>query len=95
MASATTPMLSFLTTLSNVIQYGIRGEIPFTYGAWTFGIGIVGGFCGRKAAILVSKSGRPSVTVFALGTILYVAAAMIAIVMIEEGVDFSNDPLCS
>lgn len=95
MASATTPVLSFLTTLSNVTQYGLRGDIPFVYGGWTFGIGILGGYCGRKAAIVVSTNGRPSFTVFALGLILYVAAALLVFVVVDEGFHLDSDPFCS
>jgi uncharacterized membrane protein YfcA len=88
-------VLSFLTTLSNVTQYGLRGDIPMIYGAWTFVIGIAGGYCGRKAAIVVSTKGRPSITVFALGVILYVAAALLVFVVVDEGVHLGSDPFCS
>lgn len=71
-SSATTSIMSFMTTSSNLIQKGIKGEIPYGTGAILFFIGVFGGFSGRILGLhIAAKYGRPSVIILALVVALY------------------------
>ena len=94
-SAGTTPIMSGLTTLSNVIQYSLRGDISIEFGAWFLSIGVVGGFAGRSAAVWISKNfGRPSVTIFSLALVLYVGCVLLLYNTIHEGADMETSSFC-
>ncbi len=82
-------------TASNIIQYGLRDEIPTSYAGWMFGIGLLGGLTGRGVAIILAKSlRRPSVTIFALATVLFVGCTLLLYTVVDEGADMDNTAFC-
>lgn len=93
--AGTTPVLSFISAMSNVIQYGVRDEVPFAYGVWMASIGLVGGFIGRRVALFVTRSmQRPSITIFCLACVLYVGMALLLYSMVDEGLDMDVASFC-
>lgn len=66
-STATTSMMTFFTSTSSLIAYGIEGKIPLNWGLYLFGVGFLAGLIGRTFAISITKYlGRPSIFVFAL-----------------------------
>ena len=87
--------MSFISATSNVIQYGVRDEIPFAYGVWMAAIGMVGGFIGRRVALFVTRNmRRPSITIFCLAGVLYVGLGLLLYSMVEEGLKMDVASFC-
>lgn len=94
--AGTTPVLSFISTFSNVIQYSVRDEIPFAYAMWMASIGLTGGFVGRKVAIFATREmKRPSVTVFCLAAVLYAGLVMLVYSMVQNGINMEVGGFCN
>ena len=94
--AGTTPVLSFISATSNVLQYAVRDEVPFAYGMWMAAIGLVGGFIGRKVALFVTaKMQRPSITIFCLSAVLYAGLALLIYSMVEDGVEMETKSFCN
>ncbi len=94
--SATTSTMSLLSSASNILHYGIQGDIPIEWGVATFVIGILGGLTGRNLALfLVQRYHRASITIFALDGVLCISILLLIydIVVVED--DFSLHNFCA
>lgn len=70
--SATTAVMSFLNTFSNLIRSSLRRDYPLGPGMILIIVGFCGGLCGRNLGLYISaKYGRSSVIVFSLAGVLY------------------------
>lgn len=78
-----------------MLQYAVRGEIPFAYGVWMGSIGLVGGFIGRKVALFVARNmKKPSITIFCLAGVLYCGLGLLIYTMAEDGVQMDVESFC-
>jgi uncharacterized membrane protein YfcA len=93
--SANTSVLSIFVTCSSLLLYSLRGSFPLNRGLWVGGIGLAGGFTGRSLALFLAKNlNRPSVTIFALVTVLAIAFCLLIYDITSEEADFGFDLLC-
>jgi hypothetical protein len=95
-SSATTSVISFLNSVSNVIYYFSKGKIPLANGLICFLVGISAGVAGRMLAFYQSKStgGRPSVLVLCLTLILAISFGMNFYSLVTSSLDFTFRTLC-
>jgi uncharacterized membrane protein YfcA len=95
--SATTSVLSLFVSSSSLLLYTIRGQMHWEHALWIGSIGMVGGFTGRKLAIIITwYYNRPSVTIFALVGVLIVAFCLLVFeVSTSNEVDFKFHMLCT
>ena len=89
--SATTSAMSLMNSALNIVHYMIIGELDGKWALYLFFTGLVGGVAGRKLSIYVSSTwGRPSVTVFMLGIILFFSVFLMVDQLMEPGTDFTT-----
>lgn len=80
-SSASTAVMSFASSSSSVLHHIVLGDVPASAAGIICCVGAVGGFCGRKGAIKITKMfGRPSILIFVLASILVISA----LILMEE-----------
>jgi uncharacterized membrane protein YfcA len=93
--SANTSVLSMFVTISNLLLYSIRGQTYLSRAGWVFLLGCSGGFTGRRIALFIaSRFNRPSITVFALVTVLFFAWCLLIYDLTAEGPELHFHSLC-
>jgi len=94
-STATTSMMSLITTCSNILHYAILGKINYSWGAAVFATGMLGGGTGRTVALYVAnKYGRYSVLVFALLSVLIISLCLLIYDVSSESPDASLRIYC-
>lgn len=93
--SATTSLMSLLSSSSNVLHYAIRGDIDWRWGITTFSVGLLGGFSGRNFALyLVKKYKRASITTFMLVIVLFISIWLLVYHILADDRDFDMHSFC-
>ena len=92
----TTSVLSFFVASSSLLLYAIEGYFPpILECLWICGIAILGGYVGRKLAVIITwYYNRPSITIFALVGVLLCAIGLLIYEINVEGIDFSLESVC-
>lgn len=94
-SSATTSMMSFLNTASNIIRFGIAGRIELELGFLMMVIGLVGGAIGRFTALYITQRyNRASLLVFLLVGVLTASVFLLIYDLIGRNGEFSIGVLC-
>ncbi len=93
------------TALGGTIKYLAVGRLPWRFLLWFGSIGVLGGQTGQRLVKkLILRTGRPSIVVFLLGTIIALAVIIMATMGIVNGVkardaeigrDRQHEPHCS
>ena len=75
------------TALGGTIKYLAVGRLPWRFLLWFGSIGVLGGQTGQRLVKkLIVRTGRPSIVVFLLGTIIALAVIIMATMGIVNGV---------
>jgi len=81
--TASTGFMILFTALAGTVQYLAVGKLPWRMFLWFGTIGAIGGQTGQRVVKLaVERTGRPSILVFILGTII----ALAVIIMASSGI---------
>ena len=93
------------TALGGTVKYLAVGRLPWRFLLWFGSIGVLGGQTGQRLVKkLIQRTGRPSIVVFLLGTIIALAVIIMATMGIVNGVkardaeigrDRQHEPHCS
>jgi hypothetical protein len=94
-STATTSLMSFLNTASNILHYCINGDVHYPRAGCMFAIGVAGGMSGRITALTISqKFGRYSLLIFLLCGVLLVSFGLITYHIASDDRDFSLHQYC-
>jgi uncharacterized membrane protein YfcA len=77
--AASTGFMILFTALSSTLQYLAVGELPWRYALWFGAIGAIGGQTGQRVVkSYIDRTGRPSVVVILLGSIIGIGVIVMA-----------------
>jgi uncharacterized membrane protein YfcA len=77
--AASTGFMILFTGLSSTVQYLAVGELPWRYALWFGSIGAIGGQTGQRVVMsYIDRTGRPSVVVILLGSIIGIGVIVMA-----------------
>jgi uncharacterized membrane protein YfcA len=92
---ATLPLLSFLTSSSNIIHYAALGEIDKKWGPILGATGLAGGFVGRSIALfLVDRYKRESIFTMILSLVLMISFGLLVYDTVTHEKDFHFHDIC-
>ena len=85
--TATTGFMILFTALGGTVKYLAVGRLPWRFLLWFGSIGVLGGQTGQRLVKkLIQRTGRPSIMVILLGTIIALAVIIMATMGIVNGV---------
>jgi uncharacterized membrane protein YfcA len=94
-SSATTSVMSLLSSSLAVIHFIIRGTASFEWTAIAFCIGLIAGLSGRMLAIYITKKyNRPSLLIFILTFVLGISLCLLIFHITTEVSDFDLHGFC-
>jgi hypothetical protein len=77
--AASTGFMILFTALSSTVQYLAVDELPWRYALWFGSIGAIGGQTGQRVVkTFIDRTGRPSIVVILLGSIIGIAVIIMA-----------------
>jgi hypothetical protein len=94
-SSATVSIISTLNAFSSMLHFILLDQVPLRTGIIAFGLGAIGGSCGRITAMYITyKYGFASIIVFAQALILMIALCVNIYYIMTKPVDFSVGDFC-
>ena len=94
-SSATTSLMSLISSTNNIIHHLILNDFDITAGSILFMVGMAGGATGRIGALRITKLfNRPSILIFILALILMISCGIMIGELISEKTDFDITALC-
>ena len=95
-SSATTSIMSMISSCNNIIHHMATGSIPYEAAGILFLVGALGGSTGRIGALHITKLfGRPSLLIFILAVILSASGCILIGEFIVKKPDFELSNVCS
>ena len=92
--SATTSCMGFLLSTAIIFQY--ISTLPYAFSSWTFFLGVLGGYSGRRLTIhIVEKYGRQSIITFSLLGVLCISLLLLVVEVVIKKDIMELKNLCS